>query len=824
MVRSCMNSPVLYNDLLLRWSGYEKIVGNVERIGPSTCGQYVCEPGYTGDCTVLERDKTPPRVDYCPGDIWVITRNGSDVVDWDEPVFSDNIKVESVKDLSGYSAGQAFSWGTYHVAKVAYDAAGNSATCSFNVFVLEEFCPKLEDPIGGIQRCSDWGPGGRFKVCKIECNDGLRFSTQVPDFYTCGAEGFWRPTMDPTIPLVYPACAPASAAQRVFKINMQFPSSVICNAAGENVLHEKIRMAINKLNTDWNFCTGTTQANSAICTGLNVNVGCSLRERIARSVGSRFVRQAASDNAENVYDVQITFPSENDPVTHSQSEIESTVRKLIEGIILENNDFDVRPSLPNVVPDPSTLTLDSEYSCPVGKVVVEDQCVDCSQGTYYDLASKSCMICPSGEYQNELGQVTCKECPPRAGRQGVTKTPGARTVEECQERCASGQYFDEARKACLSCGYGYYQPEEGKFSCRRCENGRTTRTKEAVSSSECREACESGLQLDTQGTCEPCPRGQYRTKGIHAACVRCPEDRTTLSKGASSMEECSIPVCVAGTFLSTINDKAECLKCPKGKYQPEALQKTCIDCPENTSTNEEGATSIKECSNPCEVDGEEMLCDANAMCLFKAQTNDFHCQCKTGFSGNGTECRDNCENFCENNGVCKKEDSNDASRAGKPYCVCIGSFTGNKCQKKSDFTYIAGGIAGAVVFIIILVLLVWMICIRATRRREPKSKAFMPNPSTDPNGSQVNFYYGAPAPYAESIAPSHHSTYAHYYDDEEDAWEMPNFYNETYMKTGFQNGATNSLARSNASIYGNKEDLYDRLRKHAYQGKKGEED
>ena len=45
-----------------------------------------------------------------------------------------------------------------------------------------------------------------------------------------------------------------------------------------------------------------------------------------------------------------------------------------------------------------------------------------------------------------------------------------------------------------------------------------------------------------------------------------------------------------------------------------------------------------------------------------------------------------------------------------------------------------------------------------------------------------NFYYGAPAPYAESIAPSHHSTYAHYYDDEEDGWDMPNFYNEGYMK------------------------------------------
>ena len=38
-------------------------------------------------------------------------------------------------------------------------------------------------------------------------------------------------------------------------------------------------------------------------------------------------------------------------------------------------------------------------------------------------------------------------------------------------------------------------------------------------------------------------------------------------------------------------------------------------------------------------------------------------------------------------------------------------------------------------------------------------------------------------------------------------------------------GKMNSLARSNASLYGNKEELYDRLRRHAYQGgKKGKEE
>merc|ERR1712228_1125748 len=103
---------------------------------------------------------------------------------------------------------------------------------------------------------------------------------------------------------------------------------------------------------------------------------------------------------------------------------------------------------------------------------------------------------------------------------------------------------------------------------------------------------------------------------------------------------------------------------------------------------------------------------------------------------------------------------------------------------------------------------IWMICVRATRVKKPEKHGLGPGAESAHGGNGVNFYYGAPAPYAESIAPSHHSTYAHYYDDEEDGWEMPNFYNDT---------------RSNASLYGgNKDDLYDRLRRHAYQGKKSD--
>ena len=36
-------------------------------------------------------------------------------------------------------------------------------------------------------------------------------------------------------------------------------------------------------------------------------------------------------------------------------------------------------------------------------------------------------------------------------------------------------------------------------------------------------------------------------------------------------------------------------------------------------------------------------------------------------------------------GTCLKD------KAGNPYCQCVGSFTGDDCETKSEFAYIAGG-------------------------------------------------------------------------------------------------------------------------------------
>lgn len=193
-----------------------------------------------------------------------------------------------------------------------------------NIFAAD-FCPELADPIGGTQQCKDWGSGGQFKVCEISCNRGLKFSKDVPTFYTCGAEGFWRPTQNPTLPLVYPACTSkifcpfqvchvmhelyeknvvsgSTSAQRVFKINMNFPTSVLCNEAGQGVLKQKVRHAVNSLNRDWNFCSYSFEGTwiflvivlceilhgkflfpgTRECKDLNIEVQCDHRTRVSR--------------------------------------------------------------------------------------------------------------------------------------------------------------------------------------------------------------------------------------------------------------------------------------------------------------------------------------------------------------------------------------------------------------------------------------------------------------------------------------------------------------------------------------------------------------
>ncbi|KAG8179313.1 hypothetical protein JTE90_016418 [Oedothorax gibbosus] len=802
--RDCRNAPVLYNGLLLRWTAYDRVVGNVERQSPGMCGERVCPVGYTGEsCHVLHQDKTPPQLLHCPPDKWVISSKKSAAIAWEEPTFTDDLRAVKIREMNNLESGQSLSRGAHDLTYVATDDAGNTEKCSFRINIMSEFCTIPMPPIGGQLGCADWGPGGNFKVCTITCDDGLEFSEHIPRFYTCGVEGFWRPTRNPNEPFIFPACATKKPAKRIFRIAVDFQSTVICSDSGRKILHDRIKESLRRVNTDWNMCLDDGPDTN--CGDLKVNVKCSRRQ------GGRGKRQAENSD---VYTVEVYFPAKDDPIVSKNSQERSTVQAVTENAILQRSAFDVRNILPNVVPDLTSLKMLTDYACPLGEVVIGVNCVECAIGTYYENATTECKSCPVGFYQNEMGSLACKPCPLIADRQGTTQSAGARSMDECKEHCTAGNYYDEQVGACLPCGYGFYQPEEGSFNCVACGAGLTTRRNQAVSKLECREECASGYELDESGACVPCQRGSFRSRGM-PACQQCTSGKTTADVAATSEQECLLDICKPGMYVNP--DTKQCALCPKGSYQDkEDRTSECIKCPQDTTTESEGSSSLEQCSNPCFVNGRERICQANAACVYHEHIDTFACECLPAYVMNNStqECVHACENFCENGGTCEV-----SSQTFRPKCMCPANFYGDNCTEKSEFVYVASGIAGAVIVIILLVLLVWMICARSTKK---KKMTKMPEPHMDMTGSQTNFFYGAPAPYAESIAPSHHSTYAHYFEDEDDeGWEMPNFYNETYMQDGFH-GKTNTLGHSNASIYGTKEDLYDRLRRHQYQGKKGD--
>lgn len=54
---------------------------------------------------------------------------------------------------------------------------------------------------------------------------------------------------------------------------MMFPTSVLCNEAGQGVLRQRVRNAVNALNRDWNFCSFSVEGTRE-CKELNIDVKC----------------------------------------------------------------------------------------------------------------------------------------------------------------------------------------------------------------------------------------------------------------------------------------------------------------------------------------------------------------------------------------------------------------------------------------------------------------------------------------------------------------------------------------------------------------------
>ncbi|XP_074855024.1 signal peptide, CUB and EGF-like domain-containing protein 2 isoform X6 [Carettochelys insculpta] len=185
---------------------------------------------------------------------------------------------------------------------------------------------------------------------------------------------------------------------------------------------------------------------------------------------------------------------------------------------------------------------DPQEFCGMGKMHVDNRCVSCSVGTYYDGQQELCVLCPNGTYQDGEGQITCKLCPSPQNL-GNQKLSGARDISKCGGQCSLGEYSSDGFKPCLPCPSGTFQPEAGRTSCFPCGGGLVTKYSRASVFQDC----------ETKVQCSP------------------------------------------GHFYNTTTHR--CIRCTVGTYQPEFGQNHCISCPGNTTTDFDGSTNITQCKN-----------------------------------------------------------------------------------------------------------------------------------------------------------------------------------------------------------------------------------
>lgn len=106
--------------------------------------------GNTNTCSfnVNVSDAQDPVITGCPSDITVSNDMSScgAIVSWVTPSFTDNCSGGSIAQTTGLPSGSLFPVGTNVVEFTATDAAGNTATCTFNVIVNDNESPAMVCP------------------------------------------------------------------------------------------------------------------------------------------------------------------------------------------------------------------------------------------------------------------------------------------------------------------------------------------------------------------------------------------------------------------------------------------------------------------------------------------------------------------------------------------------------------------------------------------------------------------------------------------------------------------------------------------------------
>jgi gliding motility-associated-like protein len=132
--------------------------------------------GNTSTCTfnVTVVDQNAPVITGCPSNITIAANSSCQAVaNWTPPIATDNCSLASF--ISTHSPGSTFNLGTTPVTYTATDGAGNVATCTFNVTVVDQTAPLITGCPSNItvaanascQALATWSPPTPSDNCSV---------------------------------------------------------------------------------------------------------------------------------------------------------------------------------------------------------------------------------------------------------------------------------------------------------------------------------------------------------------------------------------------------------------------------------------------------------------------------------------------------------------------------------------------------------------------------------------------------------------------------------------------------------------------------------
>ncbi|XP_034532135.1 sushi, von Willebrand factor type A, EGF and pentraxin domain-containing protein 1 isoform X3 [Notolabrus celidotus] len=674
--------------------------------------------------TVTVIDTEPPVIDRCRSPPTVqATDTETAAVVWEVPQFSDN-SGGRLTVSSSHTPGSQFPVGETLVQYTATDAAGNSRTCNFTVTVQGTTCDQPYVPVNGEFICSEEEDGVN---CTLLCKDGYSFTQDAVHSYFCAYNGVWEPP--------YTADRPDCSVNRIannglkpfemlFKASRCDDVDLVKSFTGE--LNSKLQGMLPNICSSDDITCKLEVMSQGHCLEYNYDYenGFSIAPggwsnswapqgaqdyayfesgfaTSSRQLSRRQQDGSAQPHQRSKRHRKITGPTRDQkiqiffnitasiplPISRNDSIEVANQKRLLRTLEQLTNrlkrtlakqplsSFSVSSEM--IVADPKSLESRKAFlSCRPGSVLKGRMCVQCPVGTYFSLEHNECVSCWLGSFQDQEGQLECKSCPEGTS----TAYLHSRSVSECKGQCKPGSHSLNGLEICESCPLGHFQHGYGARECLVCPDDTSTVTRGAVDEEECGVPCSSGHFSRTGLVpCYPCPRDYYQPEHGRSYCLSCPFYGTTTVTGATTIQHCS-------SFGSSFLPKEESVTAAPEVEVYQASSQVFHECflnpCQNKGTCEEvGAGYVCTCmpgftGAKCEVDIDE--CDS-APCqnggLCKDGMGDFQCQCKPGFLGSLCEAEVNecLSSPCLNEGVCVDE-------VNKFTCSCADGFTGSRCE------------------------------------------------------------------------------------------------------------------------------------------------